>query len=88
MKSWKQVAIMVDDFKVEGDPGYTYDDYGEGKCLELAYLGELEDHGLRAFFPGVPSTEETSLKRGSVVLMDCAAADIAGKVPSLRPFSG
>ena len=88
MKSWKQVAIMVDDFKVEDDPGYTYDDYGEGKCLELSYIGRFEDYGLQAFFPSVPSSQETSLKRGSVVLMDRAATEMAGNVPSLRKFQG
>jgi len=42
---WKRAVIMVDDFKVPDDPGYGYDDYGEGKTLSLEYLAPLNASG-------------------------------------------
>lgn len=63
---WKNAIIMIDDFKVEEDPGYGYDDYGPGAALEVNYLKKT---GLpcRLFFP-VSSSHETGQRRGSVVL--------------------
>jgi hypothetical protein len=66
--SWDAV-VMIDDFKVEGDDGYTYDDYGPGKVLDMNYLRPaVADHQLDVFFPSAPSTLETGMKRGAVIL--------------------
>ena len=69
-KYWTDIAIMVDDFKVPGDPHYQFDDYGDGRTLSLDYLGPLAQRGLTAFFPTLPATDETGMRRGSVVLAD------------------
>jgi hypothetical protein len=62
-------VVMVDDFQVPGDPGYTFDDYGTGKVLCLEYLKDVaEQFKLGAFFPAVGSDMETGARRGCVVL--------------------
>ncbi|MES2632425.1 MAG: hypothetical protein V4669_05605 [Pseudomonadota bacterium] len=64
-----QATVMVDDFKVEGDTGYAFDDYGPGKVLDLGYVKHtVERHALEVFFPSAPSAEETGAKRGCLVL--------------------
>ena len=59
---------MIDDFQVVGDPGYGFDDYGETGRLTLDYLAPLAGHGFSIFYPSIPSSEESGMKRGSVVL--------------------
>jgi hypothetical protein len=65
---WQNAIIIIDDFQVPGDLGYEFDDYGSGKVLKLAYLDPLRHLTLHAFFPRIPSSGETGLKRGWVAL--------------------
>jgi hypothetical protein len=67
-RHWKRPVVMVDDFQVPDDPGYQFDDYGEGKKLSLEYLDSVADVGFIPFFPSLPSSEEIGVKRGWVVL--------------------
>jgi hypothetical protein len=83
--TWKGVVIMIDDFEVPGDGGYSFDDYGAGQRLCLDFLQPLPALGLRAFFPVMPSAHETGSKRGCVVLTDGTFADCLEKLRSLRP---
>jgi hypothetical protein len=53
-------VIMVDDFQVPDDPGYCYDDYGEGQVLDLRYLLPLAHYDFAIFFPDVPSYLESA----------------------------
>lgn len=82
----KHAVIMIDDFFVTDDPGYQFDNYGEGKRLSMDYLGL--PHGLaHVFFPTRPSSLETGAKRGCVVL--CASEDKKQelqKITSLREW--
>jgi hypothetical protein len=66
-------VVIVDDFEVPGDPGYTFDDYGPGKALTADYLDSCAGRGLARFYPSVPSKEETGSRRGSIVLTGDAA---------------
>jgi predicted O-methyltransferase YrrM len=66
LNHWKKAVIMIDDFKVEGDSGYGFDNYGEGRQLSFKYI-ENKIKGSFVFFP-VDSGNETGEKRGSVVL--------------------
>jgi hypothetical protein len=67
--SQRSTVVLVDDFKVPGDDGYAYDDYGEGKALTTDYVEPLRARfGLKLFFPSLRSDEETGLKRGCVVI--------------------
>jgi hypothetical protein len=66
---WKNCLVMIDDFSVMHDGGYTYDDYGPGRALSMDLIERVvRKHGLVAFAPSAPSSEETGAKRGCVVL--------------------
>jgi hypothetical protein len=86
--SWERFVVMIDDFKVPGDDGYGYDDYGPGKVLSLEYIAKrLRQHRLAAFFPAIRSSAETGLRRGCVVLApDGMVADQIREVSSLTSF--
>lgn len=65
---WREAVVMIDDFAVPGDPGYGFDDYGDGQALTLRYL---DDHDLRpegVWFPRCTAAAETGARRGCVVL--------------------
>lgn len=61
-------VILVDDFRVPEDTGYGYDDYGHGNTLHMAYFEPVSNLRMKAFFPTLPSEDETGAKRGCVVL--------------------
>lgn len=82
--AFRDVVIMVDDFEVPSDSGYTFDDYGKGKRLCLDYLGDLQAKSLQPFFPTAPASKETGMKRGCVVLVSDGLADGVARLPSLR----
>lgn len=83
-KFWQSVVIMIDDFVVPGDCGYGFDEYGAGR-LSLELLHPLSSLGLTAFFPAIPSEQETGRKRGCVVLVDRLLAENLAKFRSLKP---
>ena len=65
----KNAIVLVDDFQVPGDDGYSYDDYGGQKALTREYIDEsVRKHNLAAFGPITPSRRETGEKRGCIVL--------------------
>lgn len=81
-RTWDQFVIMIDDFKVEGDPGYGYDDYGSVGTLTLAYIRDLvRQLNLSVYFPIFPSEDETGFKRGYIVL---SKGDISQKMNALQ----
>ena len=61
-------VIMVDDFKVPGQAGYKYDDYGPDKALTPEYLSQCLLPGTSIFYPATPPEEETGSRRGCVVI--------------------
>ncbi len=65
---WRNYAVLIDDFRVPDDPGYAYDNYGEGKALAPAILASLADRSLSIFWPAAPSNSETGARRGCVVI--------------------
>ena len=82
---WEQFVIMVDDFKVEGDSGYRYDDYGSVGTLTLAYIRELiKRHNLAVYFPVFSSSEETGSKRGCIILSRGKINASLDKLPSIK----
>lgn len=87
---YNQNAIaMVDDFQVPDDPGYEFDDYGEGNVLNLDYLCDvITRFDLSVFFPVCRSEQETGAKRGSVVLARGFIADSLTELVTLREFNG
>jgi predicted O-methyltransferase YrrM len=83
-RAWKRAVVVVDDFEVPGDPGYRFDDYGDGKRLCLRYLTPVRFEGMRLFFPTAPSEAETGARRGCVVITgDDEIADVLSGLRSL-----
>lgn len=81
-------VILIDDFKVDDDPVYGYDDYGNGKTLHLPYFDPINHHPFRAFFPALPGEEESGAKRGSVTLaMDDDLSNTISTLAELREYS-
>jgi hypothetical protein len=66
--NWSEFVVMIDDFQVPDDQGYGYDDYGDGKALCLDYLALGDQPHLQIYWPLLPSEEETSMRRGCVIL--------------------
>jgi hypothetical protein len=66
--SGHEAAVMIDDFEVPDDPGYTFDDFGPGKRFSLALLDFLADRREKLFYPSARAEAETGSKRGAVVL--------------------
>lgn len=83
-KCWRGVAIMIDDFEVPEDAGYSFDEFGSDIRLCLDYLQPLGSLGLIPFFPSLPSEQETGRKRGCVVLADKILADRLSAMRSLK----
>jgi hypothetical protein len=87
---WRRALVLVDDFRVDDDPGYGFDDYGSGNALTLDCIGKpLSQFGLHVFFPSAPSSAETGSKRGSVVLAaDAVVSGQLRKMPEIREHFG
>ncbi|MCF8262166.1 MAG: hypothetical protein K9J12_15420 [Melioribacteraceae bacterium] len=84
----QNATIMVDDFQVPDDEGYSFDNYGPGKKLSLELLDELDNEKIFIFFPKQSSELETGFKRGSVVLTNSKeTAEKLNSVESLRSYS-
>ena len=83
---WTDFAALIDDFAVDGDDGYQFDDYGEGKTLALSLLrGVPELSDLHVFWPAARSSTETGARRGWVVVASPGTvAEALHHVPELR----
>jgi len=86
-QGWTDFAALIDDFRVDGDEGYQYDDYGPGKTLELSLLAGVEELAdLSVFWPAASSGKETGARRGWVVVASPGSvANSLAKVAQLRP---
>jgi hypothetical protein len=85
---WTDFIVVVDDFKVPDDPGYGFENYGDGRVLCLEYLCPFSHRGIRVFFPRAASSEEVGGKRGWVVLaQDQIVAERLGGLPQLREWT-
>ncbi|MGI8760117.1 MAG: hypothetical protein ACR2LF_02200 [Jatrophihabitantaceae bacterium] len=80
----RPAVIMIDDFQVPDDPGYSYDDYGPGASLVPEILRGLGLEQWPWLVPQAPSSAETGAARGCVVLVHPALADRAAESGLLR----
>lgn len=79
--------VVIDDFAVEGDPGYGFDDYGPGKRIDRAYLEPFRHRLAATMYPAAPSSHESGARRGMCVLASDEASrraltDVRGLVPA------
>lgn len=79
-------VVMIDDFQVPDDLGYSYDVYGPDRALTAAYLAPaIAKYELRVFYPSIPSHNEGGSRRGCVVLVpDAVHGEALMACPLLR----
>ena len=82
VRHWDTAVVMIDDFRVDGDDGYRFDDYGPGKRLTTEILPPLGEWV--AYFPVLASQRETGAKRGCCVLASASLAGALDACPLLR----
>ncbi|OGP76149.1 MAG: hypothetical protein A2Z40_05605 [Deltaproteobacteria bacterium RBG_19FT_COMBO_60_16] len=85
---WEKFVIIVDDFQVPGDDGYGYDRYSAFRKMNISLIrSTMKKHELCAFFPTIPSAEESvqPKPRGFVLLTrDHEYADSLETISLLR----
>lgn len=76
--------VMIDDFQVPFDPGYGFDDYGDGKKLCIEILYPYRERLNKAYFPAAPASRESGQRRGAVICpLTTALDDLLCNMPSL-----
>jgi hypothetical protein len=97
IQKFENFVVMIDDFEVPNDPEYQFDDYGPGKRLSLRDFPLHQDNGIACYFPARPSSQESGLRRGVIVLaslglkgkLDCISSLIpAGSVVAAKERAG
>lgn len=64
--NWDDSLVVVDDFYVDHDHGYEYDDYGPGRRLDMTYVSPPPE--VASYLPAAHSSSETGPKRGTAYL--------------------
>jgi hypothetical protein len=80
IQKFENFVVMIDDFEVPNDPEYQCDDYGPGKRLSLRDFPLHQDNGIACYFPARPSSQESGLRRGAIVL---ASLGLKGKLDAI-----
>jgi len=77
---WPNHLVQIDDFEVPGDAGYGFDDYGPGKALRLELIAGLTGAS-NLYFPSDPSSADTGLVRGCILI---ASDNLLDQAATLR----
>lgn len=77
-------VVMIDDFEVPDDPGYQFDDYGDGGRLAAPLLADSGISEWTYFYPSTRAADETGLRRGCCVLVSPHLADEVSQISGLR----
>jgi len=86
IQNFENCVIMIDDFEVPGDPGYGFDDYGPAKRLSLRDFPLHRDSRVACYIPARPSTQESGLRRGAMVLTSLRLKSKIDSVKTLIPL--
>lgn len=84
------LVVMIDDFCVPDDRGYTYDDYGQVGARTIDHIADIAvDFNIDFYFPTMNSSDESGSKRGCVVLAKNTedSMSLFGKISSIRRFT-
>lgn len=68
-------VVMIDDFEVPFDQDYGYDNYGPGNKLCLGMFKGLRNQMEYSYFPALPGSKETGVRRGCIVFATSAELD-------------
>ncbi len=66
LRQWQNTIVMIDDFKVEDDPSFKWDDYRKVGRLELSYIADLVTN-FDLFFPSYSATQDTGSNSGYMI---------------------
>eukprot|EP01037_Dinobryon_pediforme_P001961 gene1961-1995_t len=77
-----EFIVIIDDFKIDDDAGYIFDEYGFDKTLEVPYLERSNIPAARAFVPSTAGRDETGARRGSIFLT--ASPSLAAAMQSMK----
>jgi len=83
--NFREFVIMIDDFEVPKDTGYGYDDYGPGKKLSLRDFPFHLDSRVACYFPARPSSRESGLRRGVIVVASLGLIPELDSIDTLIP---
>lgn len=83
-ENWERTVILIDDFKVDDDPGYGYDDYGPDRRLCVEYIPRELWSSHVALYPAIRSEDETGRKRGCIVLLSETLRRSVAELSDLR----
>jgi predicted O-methyltransferase YrrM len=85
---YPNALVVIDDFKVDGDPGYGFDDYGPvtGR-LTLDAIASVAVGRFQAWFPAISSSQETGKVRGWIVLGRGERMEAMAAVAGLKPVA-
>jgi len=81
---WQDFVILVDDFQVPDDPGYAFDDYGPDARLTIEYLAPALHENVARFWPAAPSSQETSTRKGCLILASASMAEAVRSLDTVR----
>jgi hypothetical protein len=83
-ETWTEFVVVIDDFQVPDDPGYGFDDYGDGRRLTADFIPEVALPAVLVRYPAAPSSTETGKRRGCIVLLAEALEPVADRLSLLR----
>jgi len=84
----RDAIVMIDDFKVEGDKYYQFDDYGGMKRLCIEYIKPVvEKFEPSLFFPSANGELENGARRGCIVLVARDFSAQTNSLSTLRRYS-
>jgi predicted O-methyltransferase YrrM len=81
---WNAAVVVIDDFRVKGDDGYGYDDYGPGRVLDESLLPMQYLSNWVLAYPALGSDAETGARRGCAVLVSPIVGEDVVRSPLLR----
>jgi hypothetical protein len=88
LQYWSKSIVMIEDFEVPDDPGYSFDDFGAEKRLCNSFLHPLIPASLPLYYPAMASNAEGGYRRGCVVLAtDEIASSRLARISALRQIA-
>ena len=85
LSTWPDAVVMIDDFEVEGDTQYGFDDYGPMKRINMDYIaGIIQKFSPILYFPSIKADMESGARRGSIVLVGRQHSQRATSFSTLR----
>ena len=88
--NYTKSVVVIDDFEVADDRGYSFDAYSDSDQLTMSYLATANvPRRMHYFYPSTRSDDETGMKRGWLVTTDDVdIAKLLDQIHLLRRATG